>query len=94
MTDQAAIDTATKRLLSTLDALDAAVERRLDADRGEAKLTEQLHALDADRSKLAADLDTQAARARKLETANRDVARRLDAAIDNIRSVLESQDRA
>ena len=45
----------------------------------------------ADRSRLASDLDAAAARARTLETTNREVARRLDAAIDTIRSVLEAQ---
>ena len=94
MSDQATIEAATKRLALALDALDAAVERRLEADRGEAKLTEQVHALGADRSKLAAELDAQAARARKLEASNRDVARRLDAAIENVRAVLDGQNRA
>ena len=42
---------------------------------------------------LPADLDAAAARARTLETTNRDVARRLDAAIETIRSVLEANDR-
>ena len=93
MTDQTAIDAATKRLKQALDALDAAVERRLDADRGGAKLADQVHTLGADRARLAAELDTQTARSRQLETANREVARRLDAAMDNIRSVLETQDR-
>jgi hypothetical protein len=92
MTDQTAIDTATKRLTLALDALDAAVERRLEADRGEARLADQVHALGADRARLAAELDAQTARARQLENANREIARRLDSAIDNIRSVLESQD--
>ena len=50
-------------------------------ERGEAKLVEQLHALSADRSRLAADLDAQTARARRLESANREIARRLEAAI-------------
>jgi hypothetical protein len=93
MTDQTAIDTATKRLTLALDALDAAVERRLEADRGEARLADQVHALGADRARLAAELDAQTARARQLENANREIARRLDSAIDNIRSVLETQDR-
>ena len=52
-------------------------------------LGEQVHALDADRSKLAADLDGQLARSRQLETANRDIARRIDAAMENVRLVLE-----
>src|SRR5262249_28861558 len=67
-----------------LDALAAAVERRQEADRGEATLDAQLHALETDRSRLAAELDDAAARARALEHANREVARRLDAAIDTI----------
>ena len=92
MTDQSVIDTATKRLGEALDALDAAVERRLEIERGRAILTEQVHALDADRARLAAELDGQMARARRLESANRDIARRLDAAMENIRLVLEPQD--
>jgi predicted nucleic acid-binding Zn-ribbon protein len=92
MIDQTAIETATRRLTQALDTLDAAVDRRMETDRGRTALAEQIHALDADRSKLAADLDTQTARARRLEAANRDVARRLDAAMENIRLVLESQE--
>jgi hypothetical protein len=93
MTDQTAIDVATKRLTLALDALDAAVERRLEADRGEARLADQVHALGVDRARLAGELDAQTARARQLENANREIARRLDNAIENIRSVLETQDR-
>ena len=92
MTEQTAIEQATRRLTAALNALDAAVERRADSDRGAAALGEQIHTLAADRSKLAADLDAQLARSRSLETANRDVARRIDAAMENIRSVLESTD--
>ena len=93
MTDQTVIDAATKRLTLALDALDAAVERRLEADREEARQADQVHALGTDRARLAAELDAQTARARQLEHANREIARRLDSAIDNIRSVLETQDR-
>jgi hypothetical protein len=92
MSDASAIDAATKRLALALDALEAALERRRQADRGEETLAAQLHALGADRSRLAADLDAQAARARALETANREVGRRLDAAIDTIRSVIETHE--
>ena len=91
MTDSSAVDQVTRRLTQALDLLDAAVERRVEIDRGRAVLAEQVHTLDADRSKLAADLDSQLAKVRGLEAANRDVAQRLDAAMDNIRSVLESQ---
>jgi hypothetical protein len=92
MTDQTAIETVTRRLMQALDTLDAAVERKVEIDRSRTILAEQVHALDADRSKLVADLDAQLAKVRSLGSANRDVARRLDAAMENIRLVLESQD--
>jgi uncharacterized protein DUF4164 len=90
MTDPSAIDAATKRLALALDALEAALERRREGDRGEQTLAAQLHALGTDRSRLAADLDAQAARAKTLETTNREIGRRLDVAIDTIRSVIEA----
>ena len=92
MTDLTAIESATRRFTQALDMLDAAVDRRIEIDRNRTLLVEQVHALDADRSRLAADLDTQTAKTRKLEAANRDIAQRLDAALENIRVVLESQD--
>jgi hypothetical protein len=91
MTDPTTVEQATKRLTLALDSLDAAVERRLDSDRSRVALTAQVHALDADRAKLAADLDGQVAKVRRLETANRDIARRLEAAMENVRQVLDSQ---
>jgi hypothetical protein len=93
MTEGSAIEAASKRLALALDALAAAVERRHDADRGEQTLDAQLHALGADRSRLAAELDAAAARNRTLEAANREVAERLDVAIDTIRSVLAANER-
>jgi hypothetical protein len=93
MSDTSGIDTASRRLALALDALAAAVERRREAEQGQAALVEQLHALGADRSRLAVELDTAAARIRTLETANREIARRLDGAMQSIRGVLEANDR-
>ena len=93
MPEPSAIDSASKRLALALDALAAAVERRREADRGEQTLDAQLHALGADRSRLASELDAAVARTRTLEIANREVAQRLDAAIDSIRSVLAANER-
>jgi L-lactate utilization protein LutB len=93
MSEPSAIDAATKRLALALDALEAAVERRGEADRVQDRLGEQLQALSTDRSELAAELDGTAARARKLESANREIARRLDVAMDTIRTVIEANDR-
>ncbi len=93
MAEQSALDTSVKRLALALDALGAAVERRREADRSEDGLAQQLHALGSDRSRLAAALDGEAARSRALEDANREIARRLDLAIDTIRGVLDANDR-
>ncbi len=89
--DQGPVDAAIRRLMLALDALDAAVDRRLEFERNEAKLAEQLHAASADRSRLAARLDAEIARAKRLESANRDIARRLEAAIASVSSVLDKQ---
>jgi K+-sensing histidine kinase KdpD len=89
MSDQSAIDFAVKRLALALDGLDAAAERRREADRSEEGLASQLHALGVDRTKLAAALDGETARSRRLESTNREIAQRLDAAIATIQSVLD-----
>jgi hypothetical protein len=92
MTEQSTIDLAVKRLAMALDALDAAVDRRVEADRSEDTLVAQVQALGLDRTKLAASLDGETARTRKLEAANREIAARLDAAIASIQSVLDTSE--
>ena len=92
MTEAGGIEVATRRLMLALDGLEAAAERRREADRADLGLSDQLHALGTDRSRLASDLDAVTARARALETTNQEVARRLDAAIETIRSVIEAND--
>jgi Domain of unknown function (DUF4164) len=92
MSDQSTIDQAVKRLALALDSLDAAVERRRHADRSEDGLASQVHALGIDRTRLAAALDGEAARARRLESTNRDIAQRLDAAIASVQSVLDGNE--
>ncbi|HEX5508342.1 MAG TPA: DUF4164 family protein [Pseudolabrys sp.] len=89
MTEQSALDLAVKRLALALDALDAAVERRRDTDRSEDGLASQLHALGVDRTRLAEALDKEAARARRLEDVNREIAGRIDAAMESIRGVID-----
>lgn len=92
MTEQSAIDAAVRRLALALDALDAAVERRREADRNEEALVNQVQALGVDRAKLAAALDGETARSRRLEATNREIAERLDSAIASIQSVLGTQE--
>ena len=90
MTEHSAVDAAVKRLALALDALDAAVERRRQADRNEEALVGQVQALGLDRAQLADTLDAETARSRKLEATNREVVQRLDTAIASIQSVLDA----
>ena len=84
------IDAATRRLMMALDALEAAAERRRDADRDENELASRIQALGADRSRLADELDGSLVKTRRLERTNREIAERLDAAIGSIRAVLDA----
>jgi uncharacterized membrane protein YccC len=90
--EQSPADMAVKRLALALDALDAAVERRREADRGEDALVAQVQALGLDRTRLASSLDGETARSRRLEATNREIAERLDVAIASIQSVLDTNE--
>ena len=92
MSETDPIEMAGRRLALALDALEAATERRCEADGGAAALADQIHALGADRARLAGELDHAAARSRTLETANREVAQRIAQAIETIRSVLQTDE--
>jgi hypothetical protein len=90
MSEIDSVEAASRRLALALDALETAVERRRDADRSEEALAEQIHALGTDRARLAGELYAVTALSRKLETSNREVAQRIDQAIETIRSVLDT----
>ena len=84
------VDAATRRLMTALDALEAAAERRRDADRDENELASRIQALGADRSRLADELDGSLVKTRRLERTNREIAEKLDTAIGTIRAVLDA----
>jgi hypothetical protein len=92
MNDTDPIEAAARRLVVALEALEAATERRREADRAESALAEHVHTLGSDRARLASELDDATARARALEAANREVVQRIDQAIETIRGVLASGD--
>ncbi len=92
MSETDSIETASRRLTLALDALEAATERRREADRSEEALVSQIQALGTDRARLASELDQATARSRGLESANREVAQRIDQAIETIRGVLADDD--
>ncbi|WP_353884626.1 DUF4164 domain-containing protein [uncultured Pleomorphomonas sp.] len=84
------MDAAFERLDQALSRLELAVERRLAGERTISGLEDELFRLGEDRSRLAGDLDDALARAGRLEDANREVSRRLVAAMESIRSVLDT----
>jgi hypothetical protein len=86
--DNNAIEVATIRLSAALDALELAIEQRRETDMQVEGHAARVHAFGIDRSRLADELDRTQARAQSLESANRDVAARIDAAIGTIRRVL------
>ncbi|MEZ5839284.1 MAG: DUF4164 domain-containing protein [Hyphomicrobiales bacterium] len=90
MPARATIDQAIQRLNRSIDALEAAVNRRLEADAKTETLEDEVQRLGADRSKLAQSLDEAEARSVRLEDANKEVSRRLVAAMESIRIVLEA----
>jgi hypothetical protein len=87
-----AMEQAVKRLESALKGLEHAVEERLSLAVGADGLAEEVQMLTSDRARLAENLDQAQARAGKLETVNRDVSRRLDTAIESIRTVLAEEE--
>jgi chromosome segregation ATPase len=91
MSDSDSVEFASRRLAHALDALEAAAERRSEIDRGQEALVTQIHAFSTDRARLASELDHATARSRGLETATREVARRVDQAIETIRSELSEK---
>jgi hypothetical protein len=87
-----ATEQAVKRLEAALEGLELAVQERLSNSSGAEGLAEEVEMLTVDRARLAETLDQTAARSAKLENVNRDVSRRLDQAIETIRTVLQSDE--
>jgi hypothetical protein len=91
MAGSSSIDEALRRLAAALDLLEESLDRRLEGARSVTSLESELHRLGTDRSRLAQSLDAAEARSARLEEANREVSRRLVAAMETIREVLARQ---
>jgi len=89
MAAMSSLGDAFRRLETALNLIEGAVDRRLESERQVAGLESELHRLGTDRSELAQSLDAAEARSAALEEANREVSRRLVAAMEQIRGVLE-----
>ncbi|KAB2872798.1 MAG: DUF4164 domain-containing protein [Bauldia sp.] len=89
MAGTSSLGDAFRRLESALNLIESAVDRRLESERRVAGVESELHRLGTDRSRLAQSLDAAEAHSAQLEDANREVSRRLVAAMESIRDVLE-----
>lgn len=85
---------AIRRLDMALAALEAAVARRLDMEARRGDMETELSIMQDDRARLAAELDGALARLEKLELAATDVDRRLERAMDEIRTVIAGAEAA
>lgn len=88
MPDELSVEAALQKLQQALDALDDAIEHREDEERRRVDLEAELHRVGADRSRLAQALDAAEAKSANLEATNRDVSKRLVAAMESIRGVI------
>ena len=82
---------AIRRLEAALQTLEVAIARRASESAGAEGLADEVQMLTADRARLAETLDGAQARALKLENVNRDVSRRLGAAVETIQAVLAAE---
>jgi Sec-independent protein translocase protein TatA len=89
MTGETTLREVIGRLGAAVDALESAVATRLESDQDYQEADAEAQRMNADRSRLAQELDASEARAERLEDANKEVSRRLVTAMETIRAVLD-----
>lgn len=77
------------RLARAVNALEAAVEARLEKEDEFSEMEAEVQRMGADRARLAQEIDKSEARAERLAEVNREVSRRLVTAMETIRAVLD-----
>ena len=82
------LDAALKRILTALDHLDAAVERRVEIQNLQGDLAQEYAVMQDDRARLGIELDSSLARAQRLEAATYEAGKRLERASDTIKAIL------
>jgi chromosome segregation ATPase len=89
MASEATLKQVLERLGKALSTLENAVDLRLEREGDFAEAEEEVQRMNMDRRKLAQELDASEGRAERLEAANKEVSRRLVAAMESIRTVLD-----
>ena len=89
MTGDVTLKEVINRLGKAIGSLEKAVAARLEHDQDYADAEAEVQRMNADRSRLAQELDSSEAKAERLEAANKEVSRRLVTAMETIRAVLD-----
>jgi hypothetical protein len=89
MTGEATLKEVIIRLGKAMDALELGAAERAEREQDYSEADAELQRMNADRSRLAQELDNSEARAERLEDANKEVSRRLVTAMETIRAVLD-----
>ncbi|KRA00435.1 hypothetical protein ASD64_02440 [Mesorhizobium sp. Root157] len=89
MTGDTTLKEVIARLGKAMESLESAVAVRLEHERDYSEAEAEVQRMNADRSRLAQELDNSEARAERLEDANKEVSRRLVTAMETIRAVLD-----
>jgi chromosome segregation ATPase len=89
MPSDKSVNASLDQLRKALTGLENAIDARLEKARDFAEAESEVNRMNADRSRLAQELDQSEHRANRLEEANREVSRRLVTAMETIRAVLD-----
>jgi hypothetical protein len=89
MTGETTLRETIGRLGKAIETLEATVAARFEQQVDATEVEAEVQRMNADRAKLAQELDNSEARAERLENANREVSRRLVTAMETIRAVLD-----
>jgi len=89
MTRESTLKEVIARLGVAMERLDEAASAHLERAGDQAETEAEVQRMNADRARLAQELDNSEARAERLEDANREVSRRLVTAMETIRAVLD-----
>ena len=89
MTGEITLKEVIGRLGKAIDTLESAVAARIEQEQDYSEAEAEVQRMNADRSRLAQELDNSEARGERLEEANKEVSRRLVTAMETIRAVLD-----
>ena len=89
MTADKTIQFALSELGSAITSLENAIDMRIERQRENGEVENEVKRVHVDRARLAQELDQSEFRAYRLEEVNREVSRRLVTAMETIRAVLD-----